>query len=41
MAEDTNDKVRSTLLKGLLNPWCGLCFLAGGIVGYVVGRLIG
>lgn len=37
---DTNDKVRGTLLKGLLNPWVGFAFLLGGIIGYAVGRVV-
>jgi hypothetical protein len=38
---DTNDKIRSTLLKGLLNPWVGLAFLVGFIGGYVSKAVIG
>jgi hypothetical protein len=32
---DTNDKIRSTLVTGLLNPWVGLAFLAGFIAGWL------
>jgi hypothetical protein len=41
MPEDTNDKVRKTLLGGLLNPWVGVAALAGAIVGYIIGRVVG
>jgi hypothetical protein len=30
---DTNDQIRSTLLKGLLSPWVGVAFLVGFIAG--------
>jgi hypothetical protein len=38
---DTNDKIRSTLVAGLLSPWVGLAFLAGFIIGYVTKAVIG
>jgi len=37
---DANDKIRMTLINGLNNPWVALAFLAGGIVGYVLGKLV-
>lgn len=37
---DTNDQIRATLIKGLLNPWVGLAFLSGGILGYILGKLV-
>lgn len=38
---DTNDKIRSTLLSGLLNPWVAVGTLVGGIAGFIVGKLFG
>jgi hypothetical protein len=38
---DTNDKIRSALVAGLINPWVGLAFLAGFIIGYVAKAVIG
>lgn len=38
---DTNDAIRATLIKGLLNPWVGLAFTVGLITGYLVGRFGG
>lgn len=31
---DTNDQIRSTLIKGLINPWSIACFLLGCLTGY-------
>jgi hypothetical protein len=38
---DTNDKIRSTLLAGLLSPRVGFAFLAGFIAGWLSKWLVG
>jgi hypothetical protein len=38
---DTNDKIRSALVAGLINPWVGLAFLAGFAAGYASKAIIG
>ena len=38
---DTNDKIRSARVAGLLSPGVGLAFLAGFIIGYVAKAVIG
>lgn len=37
---DTNDKIRSALIKGLLSPWVGLAFCIGFGCGYLAKALI-
>jgi len=38
---DTNDKIRSTLTANLLNPWVGMAFIVGFIIGYASKAIIG
>ena len=38
---DTNDKIRSALVAGLINPWVGLAFLVGFGIGYVTKAIVG
>lgn len=35
---DTNDSIRDALVKGLVNPWVGLAFVVGLVIGYIIGR---
>lgn len=38
---DTNDAIRSTLVKGLMSPLVGLAFCAGFIAGYLTKAVVG